>query len=394
MMQIDGSRRHGLARAATVVILAGLLAGCVGPSEPAPVYLRGASDPVIAPMPAPPPALQVIVKRGQTLDGYAYTYHLPKSAIVAANGLRPPYKLEAGQRLTIPNPRGSVQQAMIPPPAPAARPWSPSPVPPQQQAAVPQPPRAPEAIAAPAPASNPPQTIFATPAQPLPTTQPTPAQASPPPTAPPPAAAKSQPDIIPLDGPPPVKEAEAAPPKPPATLTPPQQPLAQLTPPQAVVPPTSASPPASAAPGAQTDAAPPGGRFPWPVRGRVLGAYGNSPGGGHNDGINIAAPLGTPVRAIDGGTVVYSGNEVKGYGNIVLIRHANGWISAYAHLEDVDVKQGDAISPGEVIAKVGNSGGVTEPQLHFELRRGKKPVNPTEFLAPAPSAEGAGNGAG
>lgn len=383
-MQIDESRRYGLARAAMVVILTGLVAGCVGPSEPAPVYLRGASDPVIAPMPAPPPAMQVIVKRGQTLDGYAYTYHLPKSAIVAANRLRPPYKLEAGQRLVIPNPRGSVRQAMIPPPAPAARPWSPSPVPPQQQAAVPQPPRSPEAPAMPAPASNPPQTIFATPAQPLPPAQPTPTQVSPPPAAPPPAAAKSQPDIIPLDGPPPVKEAEA-------TLTPPQQ---QPTPSPTVVPLTGAPPPASAAPGAQTDAAPPGGRFPWPVRGRVLGAYGNSPGGGHNDGINIAAPLGTPVRAIDGGTVVYSGNEVKGYGNIVLIRHANGWISAYAHLEDVDVKQGDAISPGEVIAKVGNSGGVTEPQLHFELRRGKKPVNPTEFLAPAPSAEGAGNGAG
>ncbi|MFZ2006360.1 MAG: LysM peptidoglycan-binding domain-containing protein, partial [Stellaceae bacterium] len=224
MMQIDGSRRQGLARAATVVILTGLVAGCVGPSEPAPVYFRGAAEPVIAPMPAPP-AQQVIVKRGQTLDGYAYTYHVPKSAIIAANGLRPPYKLEAGRRLLIPNPRGAVQQAMVPPP--------------QQQAAAPQPPRSPEAIAA--PASHPPQTIFTTPAPPLPPAQPTPAQASPPPAAPPPAAAKSQPDIIPLDSPPPAKEAEAAPPKPSAPLTPPQQP-----PPQAAMPLTTAPPPAAA----------------------------------------------------------------------------------------------------------------------------------------------------
>jgi murein DD-endopeptidase MepM/ murein hydrolase activator NlpD len=130
------------------------------------------------------------------------------------------------------------------------------------------------------------------------------------------------------------------------------------------------------------------GRFPWPVRGRILASYGNAPGGGHNDGINIAAPRGTPVRAIDGGTVAYAGNEVKGYGNLVLIKHANGWISAYAHLDGLSVKLGETIAAGQVIAKVGDSGGVSEPQLHFELRRGKRPVDPKEFLAPAPSAAG------
>ena len=110
------------------------------------------------------------------------------------------------------------------------------------------------------------------------------------------------------------------------------------------------------------------------------------PGGGHNDGINIAAPRGTPVHAIEGGTVAYAGNEVKGYGNLVLVKHADGWISAYAHLDDVTVKPGDTIAAGQILGKVGNSGGVNEPQLHFELRRGKKPVDPREFLAPAPSA--------
>ena len=360
-MQFDAIRRRGTARAATVAILAGFAGGCAGQSIPAPVYYGGATEPIVAPMPAPPPALQVIVQRGQTLDGYAYTYHLPKSAIIAANGLRPPYELKTGQRLIIPDTHGPVQQAMTPPQA--ARPWS-------------SPPRSPETVSP--QASRPPQTIFqAPPSQPA-TVQPAPQPQT---IAPPPSAAKYLPQIIPLDGPP--KDAAAAPPPSaaPATLTPPQAAPTQ----QAAAPPST--PQASAEPT-------PGGRFPWPVRGRILANYGNAPGGGHNDGINIAAPLGTPVRAIDAGTVVYSGNEVKGYGNILLIRHANGWISAYAHLDDVAVKQGDTIAVGEVIAKVGNTGGVGEPQLHFELRRGKKPVNPTEFLAPAPSAEGVGNHAG
>lgn len=400
-MQIDRRRRYGAARTATVAILAGLVGGCAGQSMPAPVYLRGASEPFAAPMPMamPAPPLQVVVKRGQTLDGYAYTYHLPKSAIIAANGLRPPYELKAGQHLMIPNARGPVQQAMASPPGPAAHPWSPPPAASVQQAAIPQPPRTAQTIATPAPSSQPPQTIFAAPAQPTapaaPTPPPAPRSAAAAPAAPqqpatPPAStAKYLPEIIPLDGPPPAKEAEAAPPKP-AALTPPQP----SVPSPAVVPLNNPPPAAAGAPpAAQADAASaPGGRFPWPVRGRVLATYGSSPGGGHNDGINIAAPLGTPVRAIDSGTVVYAGNEVKGYGNIVLIRHANGWISAYAHLDDVGVKPGDAISSGEVIAKVGSSGGVTQPQLHFELRRGKKSVNPTEFLAPAPSAAAPGTG--
>lgn len=410
-MQIAQSHRRGTTRAAVVAILAGLVGGCVGQSEPAPVYLRGAGEPFIAPMPPPglPPTLQVVVKRGQTLDGYAYTYHLPKSAIIVANGLRPPYKLEAGQQLIIPNPHNPVQQqAMTPPPPAAARPWSP---PPPQQAAIVPAPRPPGPLAMPAPASQPPQTIFPTPTAAAPTQPIPPPQAALAPTASAhpssaasPETAKYLPEIIPLDGPPP-KVADAAPAKS-GTLTPPSASAPQQamlsSPPPAGSP--SANPPGKVVAGlpvpspagTQADAQPiPGGRFPWPVRGRIVGAYGNTPGGGHNDGINISAPLGTPVRAIDSGAVVYSGNEVKGYGNIVLIRHPNGWISAYAHLDDVTVKPGDNIAAGEVIAKVGNSGGITEPQLHFELRRGKKPVNPTEFLAPSPSAQGgAGNRAG
>ena len=106
----------------------------------------------------------------------------------------------------------------------------------------------------------------------------------------------------------------------------------------------------------------------------------------HNDGINIAAPRGAAVEAADTGVVAYTGNELRGYGNLVLVKHPSGWISAYAHCEELLVKKGDKVSPGQTIARVGATGGVTEPQLHFELRRGKKAVDPREFLAPAPSA--------
>ena len=122
------------------------------------------------------------------------------------------------------------------------------------------------------------------------------------------------------------------------------------------------------------------------MRGRILANYGAATSGARNEGINIGAPLGTPVRSVDSGTVAYVGNEVKGYGNLILIKHANGWISAYAHLGDVTVKKGDTVSAGEVVAKVGDTGGVGAPQLHFELRRGQKPVDPKEFLEPAGSA--------
>jgi len=136
------------------------------------------------------------------------------------------------------------------------------------------------------------------------------------------------------------------------------------------------------------------GSFPWPVRGRIVGTYGVSANGTKNDGINIAAPLGAPVRAIEGGEVAYAGNELKGYGNLVLIKHAAGWISAYAHCQELLVHKGERVRAGQVIAKVGTTGGVKRPQLHFELRRGERPVDPREFLGPAPSAANGNSGEG
>jgi murein DD-endopeptidase MepM/ murein hydrolase activator NlpD len=123
--------------------------------------------------------------------------------------------------------------------------------------------------------------------------------------------------------------------------------------------------------------------FRWPVRGRVITAYGAKTNGKANDGINLAVPEGTPVKAADDGVVAYSGNELKGYGNLVLIRHANGYVTAYAHASELLVKRGDTIRRGQVIAKSGQSGEVASPQLHFEIRKGSSPVDPLQFLSGA-----------
>jgi murein DD-endopeptidase MepM/ murein hydrolase activator NlpD len=120
--------------------------------------------------------------------------------------------------------------------------------------------------------------------------------------------------------------------------------------------------------------------FRWPVRGKVITAYGAKANGKSNDGINLAVPEGTPVKAAEDGVVAYSGNELKGYGNLVLVRHANGYVTAYAHASELLVKRGDTIKRGQVIAKSGQSGEVGSPQLHFEIRKGSSPVDPLQFL--------------
>ncbi len=123
--------------------------------------------------------------------------------------------------------------------------------------------------------------------------------------------------------------------------------------------------------------------FRWPVKGRVIAGFGPKTNGVQNDGINLAVPEGTPVKAADDGVVAYAGNELKGYGNLVLIRHANGFVSAYAHASELLVKRGDSIKRGQVIAHAGQTGNVTSPQLHFEIRKGSTPVDPTKYLSGA-----------
>jgi murein DD-endopeptidase MepM/ murein hydrolase activator NlpD len=120
--------------------------------------------------------------------------------------------------------------------------------------------------------------------------------------------------------------------------------------------------------------------FRWPAQGRIIAGFGSSPNGGQNDGINLAVPEGTPVKAAEDGVVAYAGNELKGYGNLVLVRHPNGYVTAYAHAKELLVKRGDQIKRGQVIARSGQTGNVNAPQLHFEIRKGATPLDPMRFL--------------
>ncbi|HRA93657.1 MAG: LysM peptidoglycan-binding domain-containing M23 family metallopeptidase [Hyphomicrobiales bacterium] len=132
---------------------------------------------------------------------------------------------------------------------------------------------------------------------------------------------------------------------------------------------------------AAVDAAPTMGSMRWPVKGKIISDYGAKPNGLKNEGINIAVPEGTGVRAAESGVVAYAGNELKGYGNLVLIRHEGGWVTAYAHAKELFVKRGDIVKRGDVIAKAGQTGSVSSPQLHFEVRKGATAMDPLKFLA-------------
>lgn len=156
----------------------------------------------------------------------------------------------------------------------------------------------------------------------------------------------------------------------------------------------SASPARASSPRKPAPPPPPprsGAGFAWPAHGKVISAYGPKAGGLHNDGINIRLESGTPVRAADAGTVVYVGNELKGFGNLVLIRHTGGWVSAYGHNQAVLVGRGEQVRRGQTISRAGATGSVKEPQLHFELRKGSRAVDPKQYL-PKLSAETARDG--
>ena len=121
--------------------------------------------------------------------------------------------------------------------------------------------------------------------------------------------------------------------------------------------------------------------FIWPVKGKILNNFGSETPGFFNDGINISSNLGTSVKASLDGEIVYSGNEIPGYGNLILIKHSKNWITAYAHLEKIVKKKGNYVKKGETIGLVGKTGNVSEVQLHFEIRKGKEAVNPLKYLS-------------
>ena len=123
------------------------------------------------------------------------------------------------------------------------------------------------------------------------------------------------------------------------------------------------------------------GRFLWPANGRIISNFGPRLGGLHNDGINIAAPLGAPIFAAENGVVAYVGNGLKGFGNLILLKHADGWTTAYAHTDKILVKRGTHVKRGEKIGTIGTTGGVSKPQLHFEVRKGARAIDPKKELA-------------
>ncbi len=121
-------------------------------------------------------------------------------------------------------------------------------------------------------------------------------------------------------------------------------------------------------------------QFRWPVDGRILSGFGAKPGGRFNDGVNLKASAGAPVRAAGDGVVAYAGDAIPGFGNLLLIKHAGGWVTAYGHNDTLLVARGKRVAQGEVIARAGATGAVSEPQVHFELRRGRTPVDPAKLI--------------
>ena len=276
----------------------------------------------------PPHPDHVTVQAGETLYAISRRYGVPVRALIEANGLTPPYALSAGRRLAVPQLRLHVVQ--------------------------------------------PGETLYSVSrAYGIDTTTLARSNALPPPYT----VFVGQTLVLPA----PTQAAEG--------MTPPPEPKPQLADARPPSPPRI-EPAAGPASHDELAAVPPprpgkaNGRFLWPVRGRLVSDYGTGASGTRNDGINIAAPAGTTVLAADAGTVAYAGNELRGYGNLVLIKHANGWMTAYAHNSVLLVKRGQKVKRGQPIARIGATGAVSRPQLHFEVRHGAKALDPTDYLPP------------
>lgn len=278
-----------------------------------------------------------LVQRGDTVSGIAARQGVSISALIQINNLRPPYTLQIGQALVLPT-SVDAPSSLASAPQAAAVPTGPQPKP-----FVPQ---GPSNVATQAGSSSTPQPGGGIASGALPPLQGT--------TAPP---APAQPSALPAPAP-----APADPPAPTQT--------AQIQPP----PP---NPPLSGDP---LPTLKPNSLYIWPVDGKVIAKFGPAKDNLRNDGINIAAPVGAPVKASGDGVVAYAGNELRGFGNMILLRHADGWVTAYAHNSSLLVSKGDTVRRGQAIARVGSSGSVDTPQLHFELRQGTKAVDPLKVL--------------
>jgi len=315
---------------------------------------------------------QYVVQQEDTLPDLAARYGVSQSDLVSINNLTPPYVLKPGQRLNIPSQTESsnlpsLTASAVPPPTPAGS-VSSAPLP---------------APAAPAPTAAPKASAPVTTTS---TSGGVSGSSLPPPTATPPkpatpAAVPTTTKATPLPPTPtaPVTSAEETP-APAKTQTATTAPAKSKTPEQVEAETEAAVDAAEAAKSAGPAAGTGKGPFVWPVQGKVIGAFGSSKDGMKNDGVNIAAPNGAPVVASADGTVAYAGNELRGFGNMILIRHDGGYVTAYAHNASLLVKKGDKVKRGQTIARVGQTGAVFGPQLHFEIRKGTQPVDPMSFL--------------
>jgi len=280
----------------------------------------------------------ITVKPGDSVQVLARRYGVAESSLLAANGLVAGAQLAPGQSIVIPA-YGQQNAAVAAPPAASAT----APGPQILGQLPPTKPPAPRSVSGDVAAAAP-----AKPAAPATTTVAMANSTS--------TATDAASGLLPPAGNKPAQQASLAPGQ--------------------TQPSTKAAAPASTGVESAAD-----GSFRWPVRGRVISGFGVKPGGERNDGINIEVPEGTPIKAVEGGQVIYAGNELKGFGNLVLVKHPNGFVSAYAHASEVLVQRGDSILRGQTIAKVGATGNVSRPQLHFEIRNGNRPVDPLPYLS-------------
>jgi murein DD-endopeptidase MepM/ murein hydrolase activator NlpD len=350
-------------RLSMILGLAALVAACGQRADLAP--WSGETAPSTATMAVPatsaPYPNHIRVARGDTLYGIARRYGLPVRSIIDANNLSPPYSLNAGATLTLPQSRQHiVQPGETLERVAVSNGVGVSSLARTNKMAAPYDVRAGQALTLPAPATG----LASSRAEPVVAASPLPPtpQQKPRIVA---AGAAAAPRIDSDEVPPPDKPVQMAA----ATSTP----LGH----EAVAP---APVHTAGNPFMPPSAAPAGRGFVWPLEGRVISGYGAEASGGHNDGINIAAPSGTPVVAAEAGTVAYVGNELRGYGNLVLLKHQDGYLTAYAHNSTVLVHKGDRVARGQTIARVGATGAVKEPQLHFEIRNGRNPVDPAPLL--------------
>ena len=336
-------------------------------------YQPGGSDVTGSLPPAPPPptwtwegGTPVTVKTGETVETISRRYGVPVSAILEANNITSPALVHPGQHLVIPRRRGPAAAALS---APQTRIASAAPNPASAPVGPPRSALAPTDgvhVVAPGETLHSIARLYRKSVLVL-------AKAN---NIPPDTMVRVGERIIIPDA-----RTAAAPTAPRGEGT-----VGAIGPVATAESPHSARLASPVAPAGQESAvktAEPAGSLPsfrWPVRGRVIAGFGPTPNGLQNDGINLAVPEGTPVKAAEDGVVAYAGNELKGYGNLVLLRHANGFVTAYANTSEILVKRGDTVKRGQVIAKSGQTGNVTSPQLHFEIRKGSTPVDPAQYL--------------